>query len=102
MLQALLADRFRLAIHHEQREQPVYELVAGKGGPKLKASEAGDKAGGNATGGNAGPQDFFPGAALGGGGAGNVSVSGDGRGGRGAVITGRRDGILKIDHANAG
>ena len=49
MLQALLADRFKLVIHHEQREQPVYELVVGKGGPKLEASEAGDEAAGNAT-----------------------------------------------------
>jgi len=36
MLQSLLAERFKLAVHHENREQPVYALVVSKGGPKLK------------------------------------------------------------------
>lgn len=40
MLQSLLADRFKLAIHRETREVPVYALTVGKGGPKLKPSEA--------------------------------------------------------------
>ena len=40
MLQALLADRFRLRFHRETRELPVYRLVVGKGGPKLKESAA--------------------------------------------------------------
>ncbi len=31
MLQSLLADRFRLAMHRETRELPVYHLVAAKG-----------------------------------------------------------------------
>jgi uncharacterized protein (TIGR03435 family) len=38
MMQALLAERFKLQIHHEMREMPVYELVLAKNGPKLKAS----------------------------------------------------------------
>jgi uncharacterized protein (TIGR03435 family) len=38
MLQALLAERFKLAIHHEQKEQNVYALVVGKDGPKLEPS----------------------------------------------------------------
>ncbi|HKE24041.1 MAG TPA: TIGR03435 family protein [Bryobacteraceae bacterium] len=38
MLQALLADRFKLRVHWENRESPVYELVVGKNGPKLKES----------------------------------------------------------------
>ena len=38
MLQALLADRFKLQIHHVQRDLPTYNLVVNKGGPKLKAS----------------------------------------------------------------
>lgn len=37
-LQGLLADRFRLAIHRETKEMPVYELVVAKGGPKLTAA----------------------------------------------------------------
>jgi uncharacterized protein (TIGR03435 family) len=35
MVQALLADRFKLVTHTETRELPVYQLVAAKGGPKL-------------------------------------------------------------------
>jgi uncharacterized protein (TIGR03435 family) len=38
MLQGLLADRFKLKVHRETREMPVYELVVGKNGPKLKES----------------------------------------------------------------
>jgi uncharacterized protein (TIGR03435 family) len=40
MLQALLAERFKLAIHHDTKERPVYALVVGKGGSKLKESPA--------------------------------------------------------------
>jgi uncharacterized protein (TIGR03435 family) len=40
MLQTLLAERFKLAIRHESREQQVYALVAGKDGPKLKETPA--------------------------------------------------------------
>lgn len=32
MLQSLLADRFKLAVHHESKDLPVYELVVAKGG----------------------------------------------------------------------
>lgn len=38
MLQALLAERFKLAAHHETRQQPVYELRVNEGGPKLRDS----------------------------------------------------------------
>jgi uncharacterized protein (TIGR03435 family) len=38
MLQNLLADRFKLKVHREIREMPVYALVVGKNGPKLKPS----------------------------------------------------------------
>ena len=40
MLQALLADRFKMTIHRETKELPVYALVVAKGGPKLKSSES--------------------------------------------------------------
>jgi len=36
MLQALLAERFKLAVHHDTKEHSVYALVVGKGGSKLK------------------------------------------------------------------
>jgi len=38
MLQALLEDRFKLALHRESKEHPVLALVVGKGGPKMKES----------------------------------------------------------------
>jgi uncharacterized protein (TIGR03435 family) len=38
MLQALLAERFKLAVHRDSKEQPVLALVVSKGGPKLKES----------------------------------------------------------------
>lgn len=38
MLQALLADRFKLVVRRETKEHGVLALVVGKGGPKLKAS----------------------------------------------------------------
>ncbi len=39
MLQGLLEDRFKLAVHREKKELPVYALVVGKNGPKLKTAE---------------------------------------------------------------
>ena len=38
MLQSLLEDRFRLTIRHQTREAPIYMLVPGKGGVKIKLS----------------------------------------------------------------
>jgi uncharacterized protein (TIGR03435 family) len=73
MLQALLTERFKMTIHKETKEQPVYALIVGKGGPKLTKSEPSDApapgpggpsaglgpgpVGGIAKGGPAGPPD---------------------------------------------
>jgi uncharacterized protein (TIGR03435 family) len=43
MLQALLEDRFKLALHRESQEHPVLALVVGKGGPKMKESPEASK-----------------------------------------------------------
>jgi uncharacterized protein (TIGR03435 family) len=40
MLQALLVDRFGMKFHREMRDFPVYALVVGKGGLKMKESPA--------------------------------------------------------------
>jgi bla regulator protein BlaR1 len=45
MLQSLLEDRFKLAVHWEKKEAAVYDLVAAKGGPKLKEADADEKSG---------------------------------------------------------
>jgi uncharacterized protein (TIGR03435 family) len=39
MLQALLADRFRMTVHKEIRRDRVYALVVGRNGPRLKESK---------------------------------------------------------------
>lgn len=39
MLEALIKERFGMTMHREQREFPVYALVPGKGGGKLKQSD---------------------------------------------------------------
>jgi uncharacterized protein (TIGR03435 family) len=39
MLRSLLEERFKLAVHRENREHPVYELVVGKNTLKLKPSD---------------------------------------------------------------
>jgi uncharacterized protein (TIGR03435 family) len=43
MLQTLLAERFKLTIRSETKEQPVYALVVGKDGPKLQAAKIQEK-----------------------------------------------------------
>ena len=43
MLQALLTDRFKLVLHREMIEQPVYALVVAKGGPKLQRASVDEK-----------------------------------------------------------
>jgi uncharacterized protein (TIGR03435 family) len=39
MLQNLLADRFKLKIHHETGEMPVMALIVPEGGPKLEKAD---------------------------------------------------------------
>jgi len=45
MLRNLLAERFKLSIHHEQTPVAVYALVVGKNGPKLQEASAGSTPG---------------------------------------------------------
>ncbi len=41
MLQALLTERFKMTLHHETKDLPVYALVVGKSGLKLKPNMEG-------------------------------------------------------------
>lgn len=44
MLQSLLTERFKMKVHWKETKEPAYALVAGRNGPRLKAStEAGAK-----------------------------------------------------------
>lgn len=47
MIQEILADRFKLRVHTETRERPVYDLVIAKRGFKLKPTQMGDQPDGN-------------------------------------------------------
>jgi uncharacterized protein (TIGR03435 family) len=42
MLQPMLAERFKLVVHKETKQLPVYDLVVTKGGSKLKEATPGD------------------------------------------------------------
>jgi uncharacterized protein (TIGR03435 family) len=78
MLQALLAERFNLKFHRENKELGVYALVAGKNGPKLKPAEPEPEA----------PAEAPKGALTIGQGPNQVQVSGSMQGGRGLSIAG--------------
>ena len=44
MLQAMLAERCKVAVHYGSKEAPVYDLVIAKGGPKFKRAKTVDTA----------------------------------------------------------
>jgi uncharacterized protein (TIGR03435 family) len=71
MLQALLADRFKLTIHRESKELPAHILTIGKNGSKLVEAKPPD------------PQATPPAGFGGGGGGGRGGPGGPGRGGPG-------------------
>ena len=76
MLQNLLAERFKLAVHRETKELPIYALVVGKGGPKLKETVADSAAPQGGPSGPGGPSASTPptGPPPGGDGAGPVRL----------------------------
>jgi len=39
MMQNLLVERFKMSLHREKKEFPIFGLVVGKNGPKMKESE---------------------------------------------------------------
>ena len=65
MLQTLLEDRFQLRVHREIREVFVYEMVAARNGPKLKASTGERECVGIPVGSTACPRRFLGGMGRG-------------------------------------
>jgi len=57
MLQSLLADRFRLAVHKDSKPLPTYALVAGKK-PQLKEAEGTEESGCKPASAGAGPDSM--------------------------------------------
>ncbi len=90
MLQTLLADRFKLAVHHSNAEHPIYALVVGKNGLKLK---------------DAAPDTLAAepprGAMTFGSGENQVSITPN-PGGRGSTISSAKFGQMKISMGEAG
>jgi uncharacterized protein (TIGR03435 family) len=90
MLKALLADRFKLTIHHDTKDHSVYALIVGKGGSKLKESEP--DAPPPET-----PEEPKKGEMVMGQGSSQVRISGSmADGGKGAVIKGGPMGQMKM------
>jgi len=73
MMQNLLAERFKLAIHRENREQSVYALVIGNGGLKIKEAAAEEEAPATRQPGR--PGSPAPGFSVSGGATGTVRVT---------------------------
>ncbi len=42
MLQQMLAERFKMVVHREMKEKPIFNMVVGKGESKLKPAVTGD------------------------------------------------------------
>ena len=78
MLQTLLAERFKVAIHRQSKEQNVYALTVAKGGLKMKPAEPADP-----------KAEPAPGAAQSG--NGGIRMSGDIQG-KGVVVAGGPNG----------
>ncbi|HUP04435.1 MAG TPA: TIGR03435 family protein [Bryobacteraceae bacterium] len=89
MLQALLAERFGLTIHRDKTDQPVYALMVGKNGPKLKDAPPDPPASDT-------PVEPPKGAITIGSGSDQVSISGNPRSGQGLIINSAQSGKLHM------
>jgi uncharacterized protein (TIGR03435 family) len=96
MLQALLAERFKLAMHRESKEQAVYALVVGKNGAKLKESapDADAPAGDGVSAPAGAPTGVMAGN-------GQVRISGS-MDGKGVTVTGGPAGTMRMSMGEGG
>ena len=93
MLQALLADRFKLVVHRETKDHSVYALVVAKGGPKLKEAEPEPAA-------SETPEDPKKGETVMGQGSSQVRISGNMEGGKGVTVKGGPMGQMHMTMAD--
>jgi uncharacterized protein (TIGR03435 family) len=93
MLQALLADRFKLVVHRENKDHSVFALVVAKGGTKLKESEP-DPAVPES------PEEPKKGETVMGQGSSQVRISGSMDSGKGVTVKGGPQGQMKMSMAN--
>jgi uncharacterized protein (TIGR03435 family) len=90
MMQTLLAERFHLELHTSTKEMPVYALVAGQDGPKLKEAAPDDSTDGSAS----------ASAASGAGGRGSSAMQSDGPNGSTRMSAGPSGLHIEIRHMN--
>lgn len=98
MLQTLLAERFKLVIHRETKDQSIYALVVAKGGPKLKLSEPDPPAVEAPR--QAAPEAPKEGERVLGVGSNEVRVSGNMRDGKGITVKGGPMGQMHVTMAD--
>lgn len=96
MLQTLLAERFKLTLHHDNKEHQVYALVQSKGGSKLKEVEPDPPAAPGDPTATSGPSSF----SFGGKGSVTSTTSGGGSGGSAMVFSRTSDGATKTSGPN--
>ena len=93
MLRALLEERFKLTVHHDNKELPAYGLMVGKNGTKLTPSPPDPPEDKSQAPGKSGITMDTP--------DGQVQVKSSGRGLNGTTeITGGRNGTVKMSMAN--
>jgi len=96
MLQALLAERFKLVIHRETKDHSVYALVVAKGGPKMKEAEPDPAAPTEPE----SPPEPKKGETVMGQGSGQVRISGSMENGKGVTVKGGPMGQMRMTMAN--
>jgi uncharacterized protein (TIGR03435 family) len=97
MLQTLLAERFKLVVRRETKDQSVYALVVAKGGPKLKESEPDPP---TAEVPAEGPEAPKKGETVLGQGANQVRISGNIAGANGMTVKGGPGGQMRMTMAD--